>query len=89
MPRIQIGLSKIRDKRTQKERLYKYSDVPFDGGGWINVGKYYPIPFDLLYFGLEDNEKIKTGWWTGQGWEGLRLKHEDKISKWKRNQEYD
>jgi hypothetical protein len=93
--RIQVGLSKILDKKTGKPRPYKYSDIPTDldkfgePTGWVSNLKCLPIPFDLMYMKVKQREKIISGWWNGQGWEGLRMKKGEKVIKWKRNQDHD
>lgn len=63
----------------------KYSDLPEGISGWHNPEKYRPMPFDLVELLLKD--KIVQGWWTGNGWDGLRLKKSDKVKKWKKTAE--
>jgi len=84
---IIVGKSKIVDKSTTLKRVCKYSDVPTDEYKWVYNLTYRPIPYDLMYLKLEENNAVKSGWWTGITWKGLRLKKEDKIIAWKRNQE--
>jgi hypothetical protein len=88
MLRIQVGLSKLKDPLSNKSRPYKYSDIPSEKG-WVEVLKFLPIPFDLMYLRVKDKGRTVSGWWNGQNWEGLRLKKEEKVLKWKRNQNYD
>lgn len=85
---ITVGLSKIVDKTTDAERPCKYSDVPTDNG-WVNSDDYKPIPFDLMYLEVKGSFRTKSGWWNGRAWKGLRLKTNDTILRWKRNQDHD
>jgi hypothetical protein len=88
-PRIQVGSLLPKDqqegnkKRTKK---YSYIHVETDERGWADAKKYLPVPFDLVY--VDDGEKIVTGWWSGTFWDGLRLKKDTKVIKWKRERDY-
>jgi hypothetical protein len=75
---------KKSDKK-EKERLYTYKDVEFDKGGWADVCLYLPIKFDLCTLKTSEG-KVKSGWYTGQGWDGQRVKEEDGITHWNRKQ---
>lgn len=86
---ITVGKSKIVDKNTNKERVYRYSDIPTDEYKWVYNLLYKPIPFDLLHLKLNETLKVKSGWWNGEDWEGLRLKTDEKIIAWKRNHEFE
>jgi hypothetical protein len=88
MSKICVGVSKITDKKTSKTRVYKYSDIPTNNG-WIDPLIFLPIPFDLMHLKVKDKPKPVSGWWNSCNWEGLRLKKEDIVEQWKRNQEYD
>lgn len=96
MQRIQVGLSKIQDQVTGKERVSKYSDIPKLLGldiniwdGWVYDLAYLPIPFDLMHLKVQEEPRIYSGWWTGQDWDGLRLKDEYTTYAWKRNHDHD
>ncbi len=84
---IIVSKSKIPDKNTKEERLCKYSDVPTDEDKWVYDLTYRPIPYDLMKmrFSGQDKSVVKSGWWTGIFWKGLRLKKDDKVIAWKRN----
>jgi hypothetical protein len=88
MRKIQVSVSRIKDKRTQKERPLKYSDIP-DGHDWICAKRYLPISFDLMHLNVKNKPKHVSGWWNGEKWEGLRLRPGDRVIKWKRNISYD
>lgn len=62
--------------------FYKYTDALADIDGWIDPALWLPLPFDMCW--LKTDIKTKTGWWTGKGWEGLRLKAEEIVLYWKR-----
>lgn len=80
---IVVTKTKIPDPLTNELRLCKYSDVPFVNG-WIPVGLYYPIPYDLLYLRIKGACKLLTGWWNGKAWEGLRIAKDAIVMAWKR-----
>jgi hypothetical protein len=82
---IIVGKSKILDKVTGTPRSYKYSDVPTDADKWVFDLTFRPIAYDLLYLKVKGAFRIKSGWWNGDLWEGLRLKPDDTILAWKRN----
>jgi hypothetical protein len=84
--RLTVAQSKIIDNRTNLERPIKYSDVP-SKEGWVYDPRYKPVPFDLMFFKIKGKLKVKTGWWTGTKWSGLRLRPGDEIIAWKRNYE--
>ena len=81
---INVFHSKLVDKVTGLERVYKYSDVPTDKDQWVFDLRYRPIPYDLLYLKLSRNNRVISGWWTSKVWEGPRLKEADKVIAWKR-----
>lgn len=85
---IIVAKSKIVDKKTNKERLCKYSDVPTDDCKWVNDLTYMPIPFDLMFVRLDGSGRVKSAWWNGRRWKGLRLKKEESVVAWKRNYDY-
>lgn len=86
---IIVTRSKITDKITKLERPCKYSDVPTDKEKWVHDLNYMPIPYDLMFLKLKNHTKIKSGWWDGNGWKGLRLKDEDEVVAWKRNLDFE
>jgi len=84
--RITVNQSKLLDPITNKERPYKYSDVP-TASGWVDPQDYLPIAFDLMYLKVKGKVRVISGWWDGTKWKGLRLKKNQTIEKWKRNQD--
>lgn len=69
-------------KDPTRTRKATYSDVKFDQYGWTSVNDYMPMAFDLVYMRL-NNGKMITGWQHDGIWEGLGLKEEDSVTKWK------
>lgn len=88
MQKIVVALSLITDPDTGNPRPCKYSDVPEDESGWVVDPQYFPIPYDLMHVWLDNKRKAISAWHNGKTWEGLRLRPNDKISKWKRNNDY-
>jgi hypothetical protein len=82
---ITVAKSKITDKKTKENRVCKYSDVPTDPQKWVYDLKYMPIPYDLMFLRFKNSPKIKSGWWNGIHWEGLRLEPQEIVIAWKRN----
>lgn len=64
-----------------------YTALPGGIEAWQTPDEYLPRPFDIVY--MDVGRKTITGWWTGNLWMGLRLKKEDKISKWKKARDLD
>ena len=68
-----------------------YEAVEYDREGWASTKKVNPLPFDMTLCKVERQGKILKkylpGWWTGNKWEGRKLKEEDKVISWKRNLE--
>lgn len=50
---------------------------------WRDANSFKPEPFALQNL-LLDNGKIKRGWWTGTIWDGISIKHNDIITKFKK-----
>lgn len=84
-----VSKSKILDKITNQARLCKYSDVPTDNEKWVYNLIYMPIPYDLMHVKLQNSRFIKSGWWTGKLWKGLRLKPTETVIAWKRNHDFE
>lgn len=59
-------------------------DVKTNEEGWTDAKLFRPYPYDLV--AMQTQRKIIPGWWTGQKWEGLRLRDGDKILFWKQEQ---
>jgi hypothetical protein len=73
----------------QKKKIpifYTYKDIKFDIEGWANSKKFLPEDFDLVLLRLK-REKIIPGWIIGMKWTGLRLKKDDEVMFWKKNEE--
>jgi len=60
-----------------------YSSLKSDVDGWVDASIFRPFPYDMVTLKTED--KTMSGWWTGNSWDGLKMKVEDKILYWKCN----
>lgn len=79
----QVGKSFIKDEKTGKERLFKYSDI-CKKNTWVSAKEHLPMPFDLMDLKIEEQAKILPGWHDCNKWTGPRVKKNHKIDKWKR-----
>jgi hypothetical protein len=92
--KIEGKIIKVRETSGTKEKLPEYSmkifltysNVPKDSNGWVRSTTFFPFPYDLCSLLLEDGKSV-PGWWTGQEWEGRRLKEGDIIVAWKKSEE--
>ena len=84
-PFIQVGSSKIIDKKSGKPVPCRYSDVPTDINGWVWDLKYIPIHFDMVNVKIKDKPRPVSAWFDGKNWIGLRLRPGNVIVGWKRN----
>lgn len=78
-----------RDKfitKSRKVRKFSYKDVKYDEDGWADASKYQPIDFDLVFMKTTEG-KVKSGWIATNVWEGIRLRPEEKVIKWKQYHE--
>lgn len=85
MFKFQVGTAIPKKKEQKRYKKYAYIHVETDKDGWVDAEVYLPISFDLVY--LDDREKIVKGWWNGNKWEGLRVKKDIKVKRWKRETE--
>ena len=86
---ITVSKSKIFDKTLNKKIVCKYSNVPKDSSQWVYDLTYMPIPYDLMHVKLKDSRSIKSAWWTGKLWRGLRLGSSEIVIAWKRNHDFE
>jgi hypothetical protein len=63
-----------------------YAKVEKDRDGWISFSMYCPILFDLVEISTTDKLKFKA-WFNGKIWEGLRIKTQPSVVKWRRIKE--
>ena len=84
----QVGVSKIIDKHTAKERPLKYSDIIQITSQWIQPNHYLPISYDLVDLWIENKRKVISGWWNNKKWIALRLRKGDLVTKWRRTESY-
>jgi len=83
---IKVG-QKIHKSKKQFRRV-SYKEVPFDETGWVSTEIALPADGDLSFVKVDGVEK-GSGWTWGRRWDGVRLKKNDKVSHWKRNQDKD
>lgn len=70
-------------RTVEKTNTFRYVFSKFNSKGWADARSSLPIPFDLVTV-LTDNDKEIPAWWNKFSWEGLRLKNNDVVVKWKR-----
>lgn len=66
----------------------------FRGARWPNAGVFRPYrkpnAFDLVNLIVERNDTVGkrivtvTGWWTGNEWDGRRLRCDDDVKRWEK-----
>lgn len=74
-------------KQKNSAEKYTYKDVPLRGFEWVNADQYLPREYDICDLKMTTNI-ITRGWWTGQIWDGKKVKEDDIVKDWKRKQEY-
>lgn len=67
---------------------FNFNDIrPFTNReGWVDAFRVKPYAYDIVYL-LTGKFEEKNGWWTGLKWDGLRLKENETIIRWKRLRE--
>lgn len=50
---------------------------------WVDIKIKKPLEYELVQVETHHGN-LKCGWWTGCGWDGLRLDASDKVVKWRR-----
>jgi len=82
-------LPQRRKRKTRLPRNYEeantfvYKHAVFNEHGWADANDYKPIPYDILYLKTSTGKVVK-GWWAEFFFDGLRLKKEDVVVKWRR-----
>ncbi len=70
-------------KTAEKANTFRYLVTQFDKEEWADATTAYPIPYDLVTVETNTRKKI-AAWWNQTNWEGIRLKNEDTVLRWKR-----
>lgn len=70
-------------KTAEKANTFRYMVTQFNKDGWAEAKSASPIPFDLVTVEVATGQKV-AAWWNKFNWEGLRLKNEDIVVRWKR-----
>jgi hypothetical protein len=64
----------------------KIAEVPCDKEGWVDASKFLPEDYVMCRLELK-NGKRKSGWHSGNKWDGLWLNEVDEILFWKKENE--
>lgn len=70
-------------KTCEESNTFVYKKSQFDENGWADAAQYKPIPYDILFLKTQSGRIVK-GWWAEFFFDGLRLKKDDPVVKWKR-----
>ena len=68
------------------KRKYTYRHVVPESDGWIDVKKYLPDDFDLVWIKRKHGDPV-AGWINDRKWYGFRLKLYDSVVGWKKRKE--
>lgn len=71
------------DPLVRRSKHYGYVQVDVNKNGWADSSKFLPASFDLVLMDVQNKGKVK-GWHNGQYWDGLYVKPNDIVLKWKR-----
>ncbi len=78
----------MKTKTVGVDKGVSYSTVMYGKEGWVNPNHFKPLKFDLLLLRICRNNHVLDqeliGWWTGQNWEGYKIRPTDIIIAWKR-----
>lgn len=80
--RKKVGYKYEGDKAPFQYKQVLYLD------GWADAQRYLPADYDLVLLKL-DNGRVRAGWSTGCGWDGLKLQPEERVLYWKRKEHDD
>jgi len=67
--------------KTVKKLMHTYKDVKFDEDGWADTTKFLPMDLDLCILKFEN--KTIFGWYSGNSWDGMRVKEGEIPLYWK------
>ena len=62
---------------------FQKKKVKWDIHGFADATKHQPLEIFELCLLVDDKGRRFQGWWNGYLWEGIRLKKENKILKWR------
>lgn len=66
-----------------KSQPFKYEWLHKDFDGWVDNQKFKPMKFDICLIRTSTN-RTYPAWWTGDRWDGLRVKRNVEVIYWKR-----
>lgn len=61
----------------------KYNKKIYGTDGFADAKEFVPIQFDMCQLILNSGKSI-LGWWTGSGWDGLKVKVDDPVIRWRK-----
>lgn len=79
---IKVGSDLVFYKK--KQRRAQYINCIYDEDGWADASKFLPADYDLV--SIRTDTKQMVGWSYGHKWDGLNLKHNDKVLYWKKDE---
>jgi hypothetical protein len=84
VPQVGKTIVKAKDRYGSNiERPLSYKDISTDADGWVETSQYIPGEFDLVI--LKNLDKTKSGWRSGNVWDGMRIDHSEEFTHWKRD----
>lgn len=81
MDPIKVGRIKPGQEQEKLPKRWLYRDVQFTKR-WADSSRFLPKDYDLCDLKLS-NGKIISGWHNKTEWDGLRLKINDTVQRWK------
>lgn len=90
---IGIVLKYPRGKKEKKIKgeipLKRVPKSEFTSDGYLPSEKYLPNAFELVSLKKSATGSLVSGWWGSRGWQGLRVKENEKVSEWQFEREWE
>ena len=75
-------------KEVDVKTPFFYKNVEFDDRGWADANKFRPSKYDLVLLKILreqlDFSHPLVGWWTGNTWDGFKIRPNDEVIAWKK-----
>lgn len=71
-------------RKYENQNFVSYCDCKTDFDGWIKAEEFLPEDYDLCRLKMETG-KTRMGWCTGGGWDGAKVKQDERVIYWKRS----